>query len=191
MTTTPAGPAPDGEPDETDDERDRRRRRVLWAFPSGLYLIGSAAEVGGERRWNLMTANWVLQVAMAPKLVAVSVEAASVTSGLIEAGRTFTVSLLARQDRAVVRRFVKPVAAEDVIDGGPGAISIKTEPTFEAATGAPILTRSVAWLDCEVRHRLALGSHELFVGEVAAVGGPDEGISVVLSMADTKMNYGG
>jgi flavin reductase (DIM6/NTAB) family NADH-FMN oxidoreductase RutF len=160
---------------------------VLWSIPTGLYLVGSRH--GASR--NLMTANLVVQVATDPKLVAVAIEAGSRTHQLVDASGGFSLSLLRPEDKAVVRRFVKPVAAEDVIDGGPGAISIKTEPTFEAATGAPILTRSVAWLDCEVRHRLALGSHELFVGEVAAVGGPDEGISVVLSMADTKMNYGG
>ncbi len=189
MTTTPAGPAPDGEPDETDDERDRRRRRVLWAFPSGLYLIGSAAEVGGERRWNLMTANWVLQVAMAPKLVAVSVEAASVTSGLIEAGRTFTVSLLARQDRAVVRRFVKPVTEfERDAEGRPRTMA--GQAVGLAPGGAPVLAAAPAWLDCRLDQVVDAGSHRLYVGEVTAVGGDVEGVEV-LRMEDTRMNYGG
>ena len=48
-----------------------------------------------------------------------------------------------------------------------------------------------AWLDCEVRHRLDLGSHLLFVGEVVAVGGPDGAMPPVLRMEDTRMNYGG
>ena len=52
------------------DEYDRLRRRVLWAMPTGLFVVGSRA---GDRR-NLMTCNWVMQVATSPKLVAVSVE---------------------------------------------------------------------------------------------------------------------
>jgi flavin reductase (DIM6/NTAB) family NADH-FMN oxidoreductase RutF len=83
-------------------EYDRQRRRVLWALPTGLYLIGSR---DGDAV-NLMTANLVVQVCLEPKLVAVAVEAGSVTAGLIERTGAFTVSLLARQDKDVVRRFV-------------------------------------------------------------------------------------
>ena len=56
-----------------------------------------------------MTANLVVQVCMEPKLVGVALEHDSVTSRLVSAGGGFTVSLLARADRDVVRRFVKPV----------------------------------------------------------------------------------
>ena len=45
----PIGPFPEG----TDpDEYDRLRRRLFWAMPSGLYVLGSTD--GGERR-NGMT----------------------------------------------------------------------------------------------------------------------------------------
>ena len=50
------------------DEFDRQRRRVLWALPTGLYLIGSRH----EDAVNLMTANLVVQVCLEPKLVAVA-----------------------------------------------------------------------------------------------------------------------
>ena len=43
-------------PDET--AYDQHRRRVLWALPSGLYLVGSRQ--GDDV--NLMTANLVVQV---------------------------------------------------------------------------------------------------------------------------------
>ena len=47
-------------------------------------------------------------------------------------------------------------------------------------------------VDCAVRHRLELGSHVLFVGEVVAVGGPaGTALPSVLRMEDTRMNYGG
>ena len=61
------------------DVDDRLRRRVLWAMPSGLYVVGSAA--GG--RANLMTASLAMQVATEPKLVAVAVDVTSVTRALI------------------------------------------------------------------------------------------------------------
>src|SRR5205807_2968172 len=100
------GPIPEGADAE---EYDKLRRRVLWTMPSGLYVIGSRA---GERR-NLMTANWVTQVAFDPKLVAVSVENEALTATLIGEGGGFTVSIVDRDDRAIVRKFVKPVEHDE------------------------------------------------------------------------------
>ena len=74
------------------DESDRHRRRVLWALPTGLYLIGSRR--GDDV--NLMTANLVVQVCVEPKLVGVALEHDSVTARLVTAGGGFSVSLLAR-----------------------------------------------------------------------------------------------
>lgn len=166
---------------------DRLRRRVLWAMPSGLYVVGSAA----DGRANLMTANLAIQVATEPKLVGVAVDAQAVTRALIEAAGAFALSLLAREDRAIVRRFVKPVPETEIETEDGTVVSMAGEPVEVHATGAPVLTRAVAWLDCEVRHRLELGSHDLFVGEVVEVGGPDEEVPPVLRMEDTRMNYGG
>lgn len=177
VSDDPAGVGPD----------DRLRRRVLWAMPTGLYVIGSRS---GPRR-NLMTANLVVQVATDPKLVAVSVEADALTCRLVDESGWFSVSLLSPEDRAVVRRFVKPVLPDDVSMDAGRAVAIRTEPVTEVGGGVPVLGRATAWFDCRVRHRLALGSHVLFVGEVGGVGGPEDTVPDVLSMRDTRMNYGG
>jgi len=171
------------------DPFDRLRRRVLWAMPTGLYVIGSHGTTGGVEAWNLMTANLVVQVSVDPKQVGVSIDATARTRALIEAGGAFSVCLLAREDRALVRRFVKPVTDVEVEAGV--VRTMAGEPVRTAATGCPVLERSVAWLDCEVRHRLDLGSHLLFVGEVVDAGGPDGTPPPVLRMEDTRMNYGG
>jgi flavin reductase (DIM6/NTAB) family NADH-FMN oxidoreductase RutF len=57
----------------------------------------------------------------------------------------------------------------------------------------------VAWLDCEIRHTLPLGSHTWFVGEVMDAGAADSELEPgtataddgILRMEDTRMNYGG
>ena len=90
---------------------------MLWSLPTGIYLIGSRH---GDTV-NLMTANLVVQVCLEPKLVAVAMEAGSVTADLAGRGNAFTVSLLARQDKDVVRRFVKPV--HDVVLDATGAVT--------------------------------------------------------------------
>jgi flavin reductase (DIM6/NTAB) family NADH-FMN oxidoreductase RutF len=181
------GPVPEG---RDPDEYDRLRRRVLWSMPSGLYVVGTRA--GSDR--NLMTISWVTQVAMTPKLVGIGVEAGAVTHALLHRGRVFALSLLPRSQRPVVRRFAKPVS-ELSVDADTGVGTMQGEPVHVATTGAPILYGAVSWLDCEVRHVLALGSHDWFVGEVVDCGeaqapapGPD---AAVLAMGDTRMNYGG
>jgi flavin reductase (DIM6/NTAB) family NADH-FMN oxidoreductase RutF len=172
------GPVPEG---EDPDEYDRRRRRVLWSMPSGLYVIGSRA---GDRR-NAMTANWVTQLAFAPKLVGVSVERAALTHELIAAGGSFSVNVVDREDRAIVRKFTKPVEVD---------IEARTLNGFQfrdGATGVPILLGAVAFLDCSVRESVAVGGHTLFVGEVVDAGFQKPEDTTVLRMEDTRMNYGG
>jgi flavin reductase (DIM6/NTAB) family NADH-FMN oxidoreductase RutF len=163
------------------DAYDRLRRRVLWKLPSGLYLLGSRS---GTRR-NLMTLSWAGQVSLEPKLVGVSVEREALTAELISAGGVFAVSILARTDRAVIRRFVKP--AED----DPGADTLSGQPVRRDVTGAPILAAAAAWIDCELRQTVECGSHRLFIGEVVGAGFGAGESTEVLRMEDTRMNYGG
>lgn len=173
------GPFPDGRDHE---EYDRARRRILWSLPTGLYVLGSAA--GGRR--NLMTLNWATQVATEPKLVAVSVEVEAVTHELVEKGSSFSLNVIAREDRAMVRKFVKPL--DD--DGAPGLLAgfeVRT-----AVTGAPVLGVALAWLDCHVRHTVPCGSHTVFFGEVVDCGQAEGADGTgVLRMEDTRMSYGG
>ena len=188
MSSELIGPFPDG---VDPDAYDRLRRRVLWSFPTGLFVVGSSAEIDGERRYNLMTANLVVQVATRPKLVAVAVETEAVTAQLVRAGGCFAVSLLAREDRAVVRRFAKPVT-EVTLDEEGRPVAMGGAPVKVATTGAPILAGAPAWVDCALRSAEELGSHVLVLGEVVDVGGPSGEEAVeILRMEDTRMNYGG
>jgi len=174
------GPIPPG---VDPDDYDRLRRRVLWAMPTGLYLMGSRA--GGRR--NLMTCNLVTQVATEPKLLGVGVEAGSVTLALVREGGSFTLSMLAHEDRAVVRTFAKP-AVEDLEARTLSGVGF----TDARVTGAPIPSLGVAWLDCRLDQCIELGSHALVIGEVVDAGPEGIGeIASVLASSDTRMHYGG
>ena len=178
LSSGPVGPFPDGADPE---EYDRLRRRVLWTMPSGLYIVGSRA---GERR-NGMTCNWVTQLAFDPKLLGVSVEKDAVTHELVAEGGVFALCIVDREDRAIVRKFTKPVEVDVE------ARTLNGFPFHDGATGAPILDQAVAYADCEVRSTVDVGSHTLFLGEVvdAAFQKPED--TAVLRMEDTRMNYGG
>jgi flavin reductase (DIM6/NTAB) family NADH-FMN oxidoreductase RutF len=174
------GPFPPGADPEA---YDRERRRLLWQLPMGLYLLGSV-DAAGERR-NLMTLNWLMQVSTRPKHVAISVEHSALTCELVRDSGRFAVSLVGREDRALVRKFVKP-AAHDREARTLNGLGYTT-----ATTGAPIAAVAIGFLDCEVRHEVDAGSHRLFVGEVVDAGGAPADPVPVLRMEDTRMSYGG
>lgn len=178
MQTGPVGPFPEGVDAE---EFDKLRRRVLWSMPSGLYVIGSRA---GDRR-NGMTLNWATQLSFDPKLVGVAVEKAAVTHELIVEGGVFSMCIVDRDDRAIVRRFTKPVE----VDAAAGTMN--DLPFHDARSGAPVLDQAVAWIDCAVRQAVDVGDHTLFVGEVVDAGFQKAEDTPVLRMEDTRMNYGG
>ena len=194
MTPSPPPPPPSPPPSPTpagatpDDEEvfDRHRRRVLWALPTGLYLVGSRA---GEDV-NLMTANLVVQVCIEPKLVAVALEHESVTARLVRQGQAFAISLLQRGDRDVIRRFVKPVLdVERSADGT--VVAMAGHAVIEAGPARlPVLAAAAGHVLCSLTSAEDLGSHTLCLGEVLDVGGePSE--AEVLRMEDTRMHYGG
>jgi flavin reductase (DIM6/NTAB) family NADH-FMN oxidoreductase RutF len=180
--TGPIGPFPSGvDTDDARDEYDRRRRRVLWTLPSGLYVVGSRA---GERR-NLMTLNWATQVSFDPKLLAISVEKTALTHELIDLGRVVALSVVDRDDGAIVRKFTKPAELDEAA-GTLNGFSFRS-----GVSGAPILSQAVAYVDCEVRNTVDCGGHALFIGEVLDAGFSKPEDTPVLRMEDTRMSYGG
>ncbi len=157
---------------------DQLVNRLTWKIPNALALIGSRS---GEER-NGMTASWITQLSMEPVLIGVGVDNTAVTHRLISEGGSFTVNLWNAEDTRVFVKFSKPATYADGTLNG--------RPVREATTGAPVFTEATAWMDCEVRHAIDLGTHTLFVGEL--VDGDiqvDEARSA--SMSDTRMKYGG
>lgn len=157
---------------------DELLNKVAWKVPNALALIGSRS---GDTR-NGMTASWITQLSMAPVLIGIGVDNDALTHRLISEGGSFTVNLWSAEDTKVFVKFSKP--AQD--DGA----TLNGRPVREATTGAPVFEEAIAWVDCEVRHTLDLGTHTLFVGEVvdAAI---DDDEARAASMSDTRMKYGG
>jgi flavin reductase (DIM6/NTAB) family NADH-FMN oxidoreductase RutF len=180
----PIGPYPAGvtSPDE-EVEYDKLRRRVLWRIPSGLYVVGSRGTDPTAR--NLMTLSWATQVSFDPKWIGVGIERSAYTHQLVEQSGCFSLSFVDREDRAIVRRFTKPVEVDLA------AQTLNGFPYIERTTGAPILAQAVAFLDCEVRERAVAGNHTFFIGEVVDSGFLRDEDTPVLRMEDTRMNYGG
>ena len=146
--------------------------------PNALALVGSRA--GDER--NTMTTSWITQLSMEPVLIGIGVDNSAVTHRLITEGGSFTVNLWSADDTRVFVKFSKPATFEDGTLNG--------RPVRDATTGAPVFDEAIAWVDCEVRHTLDLGTHTLFVGEVVDAAIADDDARPA-SMSDTRMKYGG
>lgn len=176
----PVAPFPEG---ADPDEYDRLRRRVLWKMPSGLYVVGSTDK---DQRRNGMILNWATQVSFDPKWIGIGVEREALTHQLIEASGVFSLCMIDREDRAIVRKFTKPVDVD---------LAAHTLNGFEyvdgPATGAPVLAQSAAYLECEVRQPVPIGNHTLFLGEIVNAAFLKDEDTEILRMDDTRMNYGG
>jgi flavin reductase (DIM6/NTAB) family NADH-FMN oxidoreductase RutF len=157
---------------------DETINRITWKIPNALALVGSAH--GDER--NGMTTSWITQLSMEPVLIGIGVDNAAVTHRLISASGSFTVNLWDSENTRPFVKFSKPAVDDgDTLNGWTVRV---------ATTGAPVFDDAIAWMDCEVRHTLDLGTHTLFVGEVVDAGVNDDDARPA-SMDDTRMKYGG
>ncbi len=151
---------------------------VTFKIPNALALIGSAS---GEE-WNGMTASWVSQLSMEPVIIGVGVDNKAVTHRLISESGSFTVNLWSSEDTKPFVKFSKPAER----DGN----TLNGRPVTTATTGAPVFEEAIAWMDCEVRQAINLGTHTLFLGEIvdAAINDADQRAAAI---SDTRLKYGG
>ena len=77
---------------------------------------------------------------------------------LEQEGATFAVNILAHDQIELSNRFAW-VKDEDRFAVGDWET---------AATGAPVLSTALAWLDCSIHSKLKAGTHTIFVGKVLA-----------------------
>jgi flavin reductase (DIM6/NTAB) family NADH-FMN oxidoreductase RutF len=142
--------------------------------------VGSAS---GEE-WNAMTTSWISQLSMDPVIIGIGVDNKAVTHRLISEGGSFTVNLWSSEDTRPFVKFSKPAEREgNTLNGRP----VKT-----ATTGAPVFEEAIAWMDCEVRQSIDLGTHTLFLGELVDAGiNEDEEDQRAAAISDTRMKYGG
>lgn len=120
----------------------------------GVYVIGVCA---GERR-NAFTAAWVMQASFQPPLLAISINPEHYSYQLMQAGGVCSVNVLGNHQNAIAEHF------------GRAGLTDKTAGVtwHTAKTGAPILSESLAYFDCQVSHYTDAGDHKIVVCKVIA-----------------------
>jgi flavin reductase (DIM6/NTAB) family NADH-FMN oxidoreductase RutF len=133
----------------------------------GPTVLVSAAH-GGRR--NVMAAAWAMPLDFDPPKVAVVIDKATFTRGLVEASGRFALNLpcraLADATFTVGSTSAKEQGPQDADKFDRCGLA-----SFDgAATGLPLIEGCVAWLECRVLPEPHVQqAYDLFVGEVVAV----------------------
>lgn len=138
-------------------------RDALGAFATGVTVITTQ---GPEEAYG-MTANAFSSVSLDPPLVLVCVIRGTQGEEMIEQNGIFAVNVLSDEQEAISRYFASKSRPR-----GPDAFAEISH--RRAASGAPILDGSAAYLDCHVAAVHQAGDHTIFIGEVVAIGASAE-----------------
>ena len=135
------------------------KKTALRMIPYGLYVLTAQRADGSVAA---ATVNWVTQASFAPPLVAVGVKADSQAHAVIKESRAFALNVLGKGQQGLAFTFFKPATR----DGQ----RISGEPFRAGTTGAPVLERAPAFVECRLVDTVERGDHSIFVGEVVDAG---------------------
>ena len=135
------------------------------------------------------TVNWVTQASFEPPLVVVGVKTDSSAYAVIKRSAAFALNVLGKGQQALAFTFFKPTTR----DGN----TVSGEPFRRGTTGAPLLERTPAFVECRLRDVVERGDHAIVVGEVVDAGisqppaGRPDDATLWLKDLGEKTFYGG
>ncbi len=135
------------------------KKTALRMIPYGLYVLTAEKKDGTV---GAATVNWVTQASFAPPLVVVGVKTDSGVHAIIKESRAFALNVLGKGQQAMAFAFFKPTTRDGQTVSG--------EPFRAGTTGAPILARAPAFIECRLVESVERGDHSIFVGEVVDAG---------------------
>ena len=121
----------------------------------GVYIIGVTDGI----HQNAFTAAWFMQASFKPPLLALSINPEHYSYQLLLKGGVCTINVLAQNQYAIAEHFGH--SAKDKMVG----FKWQTD-----KTGAPILSESQAYFDCQVSHYTDAGDHRIVLCNVVSAG---------------------
>ena len=135
------------------------RKTALRMIPYGLYVLTAESADG---QVAAATVNWVTQASFEPPLVVVGVKADSSAHGVIKQSQSFALNILGKGQQGMAFTFFKPTTR----DGN----TLSGEPFRRGSTGAPILEKTPAFVECKLVESFERGDHSIMIGEVVDAG---------------------
>lgn len=135
-------------------------KQTMRRWASGVTIVTARA---GDTQSG-MTVSAFSSVTLDPPLILVCLNKSASVPALLQQTDSFAVSLLGAGQETISSRFagmVELAEGESRFDG---------VPTFTAATGAPLIEGSLAWIDCKIHAIHEAGTHLIVIGRVIATG---------------------
>jgi len=142
-------------------------RTAMRAWTTGVTIV-TAAHDGIQHG---MTVSSFTSISLEPALVSISLHTASRTGELIKQSGGFGLTILSDEQTRISELFAGRMEQNENRLAG-----VESE---TLVTGSPLIKGGLAWLDCRVVHSYDAGMNTLFVGEVVAARGMEEGMPLV------------
>ncbi len=146
--------------------------KVIKPGSTALYPVPAVLVTCGIEQPNIITLAWVGTLCSDPPAVGIGVRPERFSHHLIEEAGEFVVNL-PRADQVSVVDHCGQVSGRHVDKWT--ACSLTPAPASKIRT--PLIAECPVALECRVIHRLTLGVHDLFVGEVLAVRADEEALT--------------
>ncbi|HEY3991785.1 MAG TPA: flavin reductase family protein [Ktedonobacteraceae bacterium] len=133
-------------------------RRVMGQFTTGVTIVTTRSQeaIAG------LTVNSFTSVSLNPLLILVCIDLRSQSLTLIREGGVFAVNILSQEQEALSNYFAS--SSDERYN------YFRRTPHHVAATGAPILTGTMGFIDARVTAEYPGGDHTVFLGQVEAMG---------------------
>jgi flavin reductase (DIM6/NTAB) family NADH-FMN oxidoreductase RutF len=157
---------------------EQAKKTMLRKIPHGLYICG----VKDGEEMNGFTVSWLMQSSFKPPLLVNCVKQDSGSHEIIKKTGVFAISFLDEGQKDLAAKFFQPKRR----------VGNKFEDVefYEGeATGCPIITDSLGYVECKVINALEGGDHTVYLGEVISSGIHREGKQLLLET--TGWEYGG
>jgi flavin reductase (DIM6/NTAB) family NADH-FMN oxidoreductase RutF len=153
------------------------KKTALRMIPYGLFVVTTK---DGDNVTGAAV-NWLTQASFQPPLVVLGSKAGTGSTEMIENSGLFLVNVLETGATPLASKFFAHVEAQDEKFGD---VEFTRSPN-----GLPVLKDALGWFECQVREKVALGDHTIFVAEVIEAGVHRE--AEPLTLAETGFKYGG
>lgn len=125
----------------------REFRNAMGKFATGVTVIST--DVDGD--YHGMTANGFMSISLDPALVAISIGERAQTLKLIQESKRFGVSILAKEQLDISKRFA-------------GQVNVEEPFQFDVSNGFPVVAGALVQIICRVEQEITAGDHTIFLG---------------------------
>ena len=140
---------------------------IFKHITQGVYVI--SVNNGQER--NAFTAAWVMQVSFDPLLICFSINPEHHSYALLQEGAACCISVLNNEQYIEAEHFGQSYSTD----------KMSGYTWLETTTGAPALSDSLAYFDCQVDHYSDAGDHKLVICRVLDAAILNEGQPMLYS----------